>query len=208
MRGLDGHELHSDSSSLAIPPRLPDSRTSSNADFLTPIYSQGMFSDVDCDTLLAAWAGATSASADVTGEYELTRRGRVSTLDLKISSEQVRDALVRVAIACRDAFNFDVDGIDRNVSLLTYEKTDFFNWHADAGMGNFRHRKLVVSIQLSSETDYDGGDLEFFPRDSRRSRRARGTVTCFSPFVIHRVTPVTRGQRKAAVFWLTGPPFR
>jgi PKHD-type hydroxylase len=38
--------------------------------------------------------------------------------------------------------------------------------------------------------------------------RERGTVIAFPSYVLHRVTPITSGVRKALVVWAMGPKFR
>jgi PKHD-type hydroxylase len=41
-----------------------------------------------------------------------------------------------------------------------------------------------------------------------RCPQAKGMVILFPSWVIHRVTPVTKGVRKSIVVWVTGPKFR
>ena len=72
-------------------------------------------------------------------------------------------------------------------------------------------RKLSFSLQLSEDDSYEGCDLEIFGGSTRVPMavpRARGTLVAFPSYVMHRVTPVTRGTRKALVFWAGGPRFR
>jgi predicted 2-oxoglutarate/Fe(II)-dependent dioxygenase YbiX len=38
--------------------------------------------------------------------------------------------------------------------------------------------------------------------------KQKGLVAAFPSYVLHRVTPVTRGVRKTIVVWLTGPRFK
>jgi PKHD-type hydroxylase len=38
--------------------------------------------------------------------------------------------------------------------------------------------------------------------------KQKGLVAAFPSYVLHRVTPVTRGIRKTLVVWLTGPRFK
>jgi len=38
--------------------------------------------------------------------------------------------------------------------------------------------------------------------------RDRGMIVAFPSYVLHRVTPCTKGTRKAVVAWTTGPQFR
>jgi PKHD-type hydroxylase len=38
--------------------------------------------------------------------------------------------------------------------------------------------------------------------------RERGSLVAFRASALHRVTPITRGRRKALVVWAAGPEFR
>jgi PKHD-type hydroxylase len=38
--------------------------------------------------------------------------------------------------------------------------------------------------------------------------KEKGTVLIFPSFLMHRVTPVTKGTRKALVFWTGGEPYK
>ena len=69
-------------------------------------------------------------------------------------------------------------------------------------------RKLTIVVQLSEPDAYTGGDLEVMPGANIISAdRARGTATLFPSFVLHRVTPVTVGERHSLTVWCHGAPF-
>ncbi len=95
-----------------------------------------------------------------------------------------------------------------------------FEWHLDQFTKPFEGqpydgltRKLSMTIQLSSDDEYDGGDFEI--RDycnynrivSEPEARKFGSVIVFPSFIEHRVAPVTRGVRRSLVGWALGPPF-
>ncbi|MGB0178111.1 MAG: 2OG-Fe(II) oxygenase, partial [Owenweeksia sp.] len=83
------------------------------------------------------------------------------------------------------------------------------DWHMDFGAGEISHRKLSMTVQLSDPADYEGGDLEFMINQKVvTAPRTRGTVIVFPSFILHRVTPVTKGVRHSVVGWVSGTPFR
>ena len=83
-----------------------------------------------------------------------------------------------------------------------------FTWHIDRNMG-IATRKLSLSLQLSAPEDYEGGDLElWFGGEPVKANRERGMITFFPSYVMHRVTPVTKGVRYSLVCWVSGPPFK
>jgi PKHD-type hydroxylase len=70
-------------------------------------------------------------------------------------------------------------------------------------------RKLSVSLQLTDPLQYDGFDLQFQNGNmTETAPRERGMLIAFPSYVLHRVTPCTRGTRKAVVAWTTGPQFK
>ena len=65
-----------------------------------------------------------------------------------------------------------------------------------------------MSIQLSEDDDYAGGDLEFCPHGVIGEFRGIGNVVAFPAYIAHRVLPVLSGQREALVAWIHGPSYR
>ena len=92
---------------------------------------------------------------------------------------------------------------------MRYGSEDHFDWHLDFGPGAISERKLSITVQLSDEDAYEGGDLEFMVnKEYVKAPREQGTVIVFPSFIMHRVTPVTKGTRESIVGWIAGPPFR
>jgi PKHD-type hydroxylase len=66
-----------------------------------------------------------------------------------------------------------------------------------------------MSIQLSHFYEYEGGILELDGIDTSNPEfKQKGTAICFPSYHTHRVTPVTKGNRKALVTWCEGPLLR
>jgi PKHD-type hydroxylase len=102
------------------------------------------------------------------------------------------------------------------MQFTQYDAADegFYNWHNDVlwDLPNCGHRKLSMVIQLSDPSEYEGGDLEIQPLYSRPPDpmvlRKQGNVIVFPSFLMHRVTPVTKGTRYSLVAWMEGPKWR
>lgn len=97
-----------------------------------------------------------------------------------------------------------------SVQIARYDAADqgFFDWHLDFGPPA-PHRKISITVQLSDPADYEGGDLEFaFRREPHRAERQRGMIIAFPSWLMHRVSPVTRGTRWSLVSWIIGPRWR
>ena len=114
------------------------------------------------------------------------------------------------AHAAEHAYGFRMTRIAREPHYVEYRGgAGHFHWHNDySHESDEAPRKVTVVIQLSDPWDYGGGDFETFGPIGETAPRARGTIFCLPSIVPHRVTPVTRGMRRALVAWVAGPRFR
>lgn len=73
-------------------------------------------------------------------------------------------------------------------------------------MSGTRHRvrtDLSATVFLTDPTEYDGGELVIGEGgEEKRVKLPAGDMVLYSGGTIHRVTPVTRGVRLAAFFWV------
>jgi PKHD-type hydroxylase len=92
-----------------------------------------------------------------------------------------------------------------------YEEGEYYNWHVDSvGPENGFTRKLSFSLQLSNETDYEGGELQLidtFSNSTYFAPKEKGTIIIFDSRVKHRVRKIKKGCRKSIVGWAVGPKF-
>lgn len=81
-----------------------------------------------------------------------------------------------------------------------------YDWHQDIGPGVGSLRKISLTIQLSNPDEYEGGDLEIWCGGNSvfKAEKQRGLACVFPSYMMHRVTPVTKGCRKSLVFWVGG----
>ena len=64
-------------------------------------------------------------------------------------------------------------------------------------------------IQLSDPKDYEGGIFEFEDTLPKLENfQTRGSVLVFPSYLRHRVTKITKGERKSLVNWLEGPRWK
>lgn len=106
-------------------------------------------------------------------------------------------------------FGFDLYAMEQGLQFTRYQAPgEHYEWHIDRGMQTGT-RKLSLSLQLSDPDNYEGGDLElWFGGEPMKASRERGMMTLFPSYVMHRVTPVTKGTRYSLVAWISGPPFK
>lgn len=149
-------------------------------------------------------------SADGNTEDQKLRQSTLNLIHPEGEVMWIFERLARTAIEQNTHwFNFDLHGLNEGLQLAKYDETDQFNWHMDYGGGPASTRKLSISVQLSDQSEYEGGDLQFMINDKHYNMpRNAGTVIVFPPYMLHRVTPITSGTRMSLVGWVHGTPFR
>jgi PKHD-type hydroxylase len=91
-----------------------------------------------------------------------------------------------------------------NIMINKYGVGDTYGWHVDHAHMNGLRTDLSFTIFLNDPTDYDGGELEIkLPTNQIHSIKLEpGKMVIYSTGLLHRVTPVTRGERLAIVGWI------
>jgi PKHD-type hydroxylase len=112
--------------------------------------------------------------------------------------------------ANRNHFGFDDIQITENAQFTEYPEGGFYDWHMDSDV-NMAHeppvRKISMTVLLSPENQFEGGDLELMA-PGKRVKMRQGHANVFASFLNHRVAPVTRGVRQSLVMWFGGTPFK
>ena len=99
-----------------------------------------------------------------------------------------------------------------DIQILKYRPGGHYEWHIDYGVcwHPGLDRKLSISIQLSNESQYEGGELEIrdWRGDNITAPKRLGSAIVFDSKVTHRAKPVTEGERIVLVGWASGPKLR
>ena len=115
-----------------------------------------------------------------------------------------------IQIANRNHFGFEDIEITENAQFTEYPEGGFYDWHMDTDV-NMKHeppvRKISMTLLLSPENQFEGGDLELMAK-GKRAPLKQGHAIIFASFLQHRVAPVTRGVRQSLVMWFGGTPFK
>ena len=106
-------------------------------------------------------------------------------------------------------FNFDLFGFMEDIQFTEYRAPGgHYGKHIDRASKSSA-RKLSVTLQLSDPSTYEGGDLEIYIGDKPdKAKREQGCCNVFPSYVLHQVTPVTKGTRYSLVAWIGGPDFK
>ena len=122
-------------------------------------------------------------------------------------------------------FNWDYS---ESCQFTKYKKGQYYDWHCDSWDRPYhkpeepnshgKQRKLSVTLSLSNDKDYSGGELEFDMRNTDPDKKAnthvlkeirsKGSLVVFPSDIWHRVKPVKSGTRHSLVIWNLGWPFK
>lgn len=196
-----------------IPPRNPPGRA------LTA-YWEDFLTEGDITKLLSQpeW-GDTTEGTIVTAHHtkEIVPEVRVTDLGWLYPKSEVSDIWAKLANVIAEVnrrfYQFNLSGVYEPMQLGTYtaDKKSHYSWHTDAGIGDMGvPRKLSIAICLTDPSEFEGGELQVMSGvgEPDTLELKKGRAWFFPSFLLHRVTPVTKGVRKSAVLWVGGPAFK
>lgn len=176
------------------------------------------FNDEDIEKIIDYCSSIAPKKATVGGaadDEDITeiRESKVAWVGLNEHTQWIYDRLAFVARSLNGQFyKFDLYGFSEDMQYTVYhgDETGHYTWHLDAGSGGGSPpRKLSMVLQLSDPKDYEGGDLELFSSaNPTKVDKKKGLVAAFPSYMLHRVSPVTKGVRKTLVIWVCGPSFK
>ena len=126
--------------------------------------------------------------------------------------------------------NFEINHSEL-FQFTKYKLNQYYGWHCDSFIKPYDNpecqnlygkiRKISVTCQLSDNSEYKGGELEFDFRNNVPNNKdfnnffkttdkmtSKGSIIVFPSFVWHRVKRVTKGSRYSLVIWNLGYPFK
>lgn len=191
---------------------LPPSPSFSESGFTT--WNDG-FNDEDIARIIAIAESRTVERAAIGNgdtnapEY---RKSSVAWIDIREDSQWLYDKIGHIVRMLNGQFyRYDITGFNEHLQFTVYDSAEegHYDWHIDINMPTETPRKLSFVLQLTDPAEYEGGELQIMTsKDVQVVDKKKGFVAMFPSFVLHRVTPVTKGVRKTLVVWLTGPAFK
>lgn len=175
-------------------------------------YCNNVFSSEECDKIIEIGNNARVEEAKI-GHHKTNKEIRESYVSWLTPTEELEPTYKKLTDVINELnakfFNFDLYGFAEAMQFTKYiAPTGRYGKHIDRGV-NGLCRKLSITVQLSDPKNYEGGDLLFHEREKPIAvNKNRGNVYVFPSYILHEVTPVTKGERCSLVAWLTGPHFK
>jgi len=193
----------------------PVFETNPNYHQTTPYFIANAFTEEELEWIdnlqeLYPYFDAAIGPDDASQLDSSVRKSRIKWIHHDDRSWWVYDKLVKYINEANQHWGFTINSITDSIQYTEYyEDGGHYDWHMDMGDFPQNTRKISITIQLSNPNDYDGGDLEFWVgRDPEKAPREQAFAVLFPSYLMHRVTPVTRGMRKSLVVWVGGDTFR
>ena len=109
------------------------------------------------------------------------------------------------------AFGFQLFSLNEEEHLIynVYSSGSEYGFHQDGTEEGASDIKLTALLNLS-DSSYEGGDLELQINTTVKvpELNVPGNLVIFPSFILHRITPVTKGTRKSIAMLLLGPRFK
>ena len=158
--------------------------------------------------------GVTENGAQDEGIGLDSRSSSIKWVQFNDETKWIYDKIGQMAqTANEELFQFDLSHMPENIQYTEYYASNkgHYDWHMDIGSSGFmKFRKISVTVQLSGPEEYEGGNLQIWTGGQYpyTAPKGKGNIVIFPSFMMHRVTPVTRGTRKSFVLWLGGGHYR
>ena len=129
-----------------------------------------------------------------------------------ISDQWIKDLLWKYVKNVNE-INFHVNVYNNSeIQFTEYrsEENGHYDWHHDVNWSSENNfaRKISVTVQLSDENEYEGGNFEFDEIKTNINFKSQGTILIFPSYLRHKVTPVKLGIRRSLVAWFFGPNWK
>jgi len=117
-----------------------------------------------------------------------------------------------------NVFGFESMHISEEGQYAEYSEGGFYNWHMDSNVEMSAMppvRKISLTLLLNDSKEFEGGELEIFDGGKLDANLAgtkynlqQGYGVFFASFLLHRIKPIIKGNRKALVMWFSGPSLK
>jgi predicted 2-oxoglutarate/Fe(II)-dependent dioxygenase YbiX len=123
--------------------------------------------------------------------------------------KKIKDVNYDILTINRAAYGFDIyESINDWVAQNTYKSTNKgeYQWHTDGGEYDKKFTTKLTTLINLSEKAYSGGKFLLFNNQPVEIKELNkpGSLVVFPSFILHQITPVTRGTRISATLFKTG----
>jgi predicted 2-oxoglutarate/Fe(II)-dependent dioxygenase YbiX len=178
----------------------------SNMKFLPAYISpDSHLTEEDCLAIIESYSTKVKRAGIASAGNRKKRIRITSAIGINLAhSIEITDCITECHLINNRHWKYEVEGKEE-VQFMKYEVNGHYDWHIDIGSHRHSNRKLSFVIPLSDPDDYEGGELILKSSSKETSiPLKKGTIILFPSFMLHKVTPVTKGKRYIIAGWLNG----
>ena len=146
------------------------------------------------------------------GNYDTKKRiTTISWIPFKVMPDMYKIIERTMKQVNGNHFGYEGMTLTEYAQFTEYPKGGFYDWHMDAEVNcQFEPpvRKISMTILLSPDNEFEGGDLEFMTKGNKPPQLLQGQAIFFCSLIRHRVSKVKKGIRRSLVMWFGGTPFK
>ena len=186
-----------------------------SADYHNYVWKDDVFCDFEISRLIKIGKHLNPSRAETSdvGEDCLDhRRSFVSWININSETEWIYKRLTdNILQVNSEWYDFELEKIEKiQFTYYNSEEQGCYKAHVDPLNWEMPHnRKLSFVMQLSKPEEYEGGELLLHVgHEPAIIEKKQGMAIFFPSYILHEVTPVTKGERYSLVAWVHGKPFK
>lgn len=152
-----------------------------------------------------------SSSKDLNNNYK--KNSTVKIISFKKIKHLLNNIIEYAVYTARHNFGYDVfypsdlDGC--NLNIYSDNNLGKYDWHTDGTNNPLTDIKFTILINVSLKK-YEGGSFYLFHNNEMEIKELNnaGNIVMFKSAINHKVTPVTKGERRTLAIFLYGPAFK
>lgn len=168
-----------------------------------------LFTEEQCATIRSTFIDELWMKTKVVGDVDL-HQGERQKLRGELSGFPFNDIREITKEANEKIFDFELLGIiDQDYpQVFRYKENNYYNWHVEINP-LATTRKLSFIVNLSNETEYTGGEIEFLNTSVENTLvNTQGSIIIFPSFLPYQMKPILSGERNIIIGHIHGPLFR
>jgi PKHD-type hydroxylase len=178
--------------------------------FFNPAFTDEEIAQIE--TLANSFPQETAQVGEAGNVDQHLRKSVVRWIERTPQTEWIYQRMLHMINQANEGlFKFNLIGEPEKIQYTEYyEDGGHYDYHLDMGKGfPLCTRKVSIAVQLSDADAYEGGDFEILRGSNpEKMLRGKGVALVFPSYLLHRVTPVTKGIRKSLVMWVGGSSFK
>ena len=151
---------------------------------------------------------------DNTNSEDIVNISKHKTIRYKSDGSWIYDKLKKFVIEANEIiWDFDINSFMDELQHIEYleigdHKLKDNNWKMDIQYPA-SYNKISIIVELTDPSEYEGGEIELWTNgDVKILPKIKGSVILFPSYLLYKINPVIKGNKKILRFWVGGRSFK